>query len=306
MRLLVTGASGLLGLNLCLVASKHGSEVVGLVHSHPLQGVPFSIRQVDLLNTQQALVDMRGLEPDAIIHCAAMADLNLAERNPDLAYRLNGDVPGILAGAAGEWGIPFVHISTDAVFDGSKGHYVETDTPNPLSVYAKSKLVGERAVLKANQDALVLRVVFFGWSLSGKRSLSEFFFSNLQAGQSIKGFSDTFFCPLYVEDLAEVLLEMLRLELKGIYHVVSRECISKYDFGVRIASKFGFNPELIQPVRMSELKRDAPRSHNLTLNPAKAQNAMGHALPSIDEGIDRLYKSWMDGYPHKIQKFLME
>lgn len=305
MRLLVTGASGLLGLNLSLVASEAGADVIGLVHSRLLQGVPFTVQQIDLLRTRKALVDMLALNPEAIVHCAALADLNVAEQNPDLAYHLNAEVPGILAGAAADWGIPFVHISTDAVFDGSKGNYHETDAPNPLSVYAKSKLLGEQAVVQANPDALILRVVFYGWSLSGKRSLSEFFFSHLQAGESIQGFTDTFFCPLYVHDLADIIMEMLEQGLNGIYHVVSREHISKYDFGVRIADKFGFDSALIKPVQMGTLKRDAPRSLDLTLSPEKAQNALGHALPSIDEGIERFYQSWIDAYPQRMQNFIM-
>ena len=305
MRLLITGVSGLLGLNLSLVASKRGDEVVGLVHSKPLQDVPFSIQQVDLLDTQNALAVIAEERPQAIINCAAVADLNLAERNPDLTYRLNSEIPGVLAESAADWEIPFVHISTDAVFDGSKGNYREEDLPNPLSTYAKSKLLGEKSVAQANQDALIARVVFFGWSLSGKRSLSEFFFSNLQAENTIQGFIDTFFCPLYVEDLAEILLEMVDLDLAGVYHVVSPVGLSKYDFGVRIAKKFGFDPALIKPVRMAQLKRDAPRSLNLTLNAEKTQNALGYRLSSVDEGIDRFYQRWVEAYPQKIQNFLI-
>jgi len=121
MRLLVTGASGLLGLNLGLLAHHLGYDVVGLVHSHQLQGVPFKIEAVDFLETENALATIKGLQPDAIIHCAAIANLHQAEKFPDLAQKLNADVPGELAGAAFEWSVPFLHISTDAIYDGKKG-----------------------------------------------------------------------------------------------------------------------------------------------------------------------------------------
>jgi dTDP-4-dehydrorhamnose reductase len=303
MRLLVTGASGLLGLNLGLLAHHLGYDVVGLVHSHQLQGVPFKIEAVDFLETENALATIKGLQPDAIIHCAAIANLHQAEKFPDLAQKLNADVPGELAEAAFEWSVPFLHISTDAIYDGKKGAYVETDPPNPLSVYARSKLAGEHRVQEANPNALIARVVFYGWSLSGNRSLSEFFYNNLKDQIPHKGFIDTFFSPLYVEDLAEILLEMLVKNLKGVYHVVSPEHLSKYEFGVRIAEKFGFDPNLVQPIKMSEMKREAPRSLKLILDPGKVQKDLGHPLPSVDTGIDRLYQRWQEGYHLKLQSF---
>lgn len=303
MRILVTGASGLLGLNLSLVAAAQGHQVTGLSHSRNLQGVPFDIHQVDFLEMEAALGQIETTRPQAIIHCAAVADLNLAEQQPALARQLNCDVAGRLAQAAAGWGLPFVHISTDAVFDGAAGGYTEQDPTNPLSVYAQTKLDGEQAVMAVHPDAVIARVVFFGWSLSGARSLSEFFFNNLRDGQQVKGFTDTRFSPLYTEDLADALLEMLDAGLSGLYHVVSPENLSKYEFGVRIAQRFGFDPGLVEPVRMHEVKRSAPRSLNLVLSPEKVQTALGHPLPTVDEGIARFYHRWQNKYPHRLRSY---
>lgn len=303
MRLLVTGATGLLGLNLSLVAAAQGHQVTGLYHSHRLQGVPFDLVAVDLLDIESALSVIGNISPQAIIHCAAIADLNIAEKMPGLAHQMNCDVAGTLAEAAYDWGIPFVHISTDAVFDGRTGGYTEKDRPNPLSVYAQSKLAGEEAVMAQNPDAIIARVVFFGWSLSGVRSLSEFFFNNLQAGKRVKGFTDTLFSPLYTEDLAEILLEMLSMGLNGLFHVVSPESLSKYDFGVRIAQRFGFDPERIEPISMNDMARGAPRASNLILKPDKVQTALGHPLPSVDDGIERFHQRWLENYPQQLQGY---
>lgn len=303
MRLLITGASGLLGLNLSLLAQDLGYEVVGFVNSHPLQSTPFAVRVVDLLDTTCALNALEESKPDGIIHCAALADLGKAERSPSLAQALNVDVPGMISEAASNWNIPLIHISTDAVFDGKMGGYIETDPPNPLSVYARTKLAGERIVQERNPDALIARVVFYGWSLTGKRSLSEFFYNHLKDGQPVKGFIDTLFSPLYVEDLGEILLGMLKKKLTGLYHVVSPECLSKYDFGIRIAERFGFDPGLIEPAKMREMKREAPRSLNLALSPGKLQADLPIRLPSIEDGIDRYYKRWEQGYHLRLQVF---
>ena len=303
MRLLVTGASGLLGLNLSLVAARQGDEVTGLVHSRSLQGVPFEVRQVNLLETDEALATIEASRPEAIIHCAAIASINAAEQQPELTRQLNAEIPGRLAGAAKGWGVPFVHISSDAVYNGQTGNFQETDPTDPLSVYARSKLAGEQAVRAANPEAIIARTVFYGWSLSGQRSLAEFFFNKLTAGEPMKGFTDLVFCPLYVEDLAQVLLEMLEKQLTGVYNVVASGHLSKYDFGVRIARLFGLSSDLIEPVQTGEEYLGAPRSLNLSLNTEKLQTALGHALPGVDQGLERLHERWVEGYPQTLQGY---
>lgn len=303
MRLVVTGASGLLGLNLSLVAARQGAVVTGLVNSRSLQGVPFEVRQTNLLDTDAALEIIAASRPEAIIHCAAIASINAAEQQPELAWKLNAEVPGKLAEAAKSWGVPFVHISTDAVFDGIKGDFRETDPTGPLSIYGRAKLAGEQAVSAANPDAIIARTVFYGWSLSGNRSLAEFFFNQLTTGEPMKGFTDLIFCPLYVEDLAQALLEMIEKQLSGVYHVVAPDHLSKYEFGVRIARKFGLDADLIEPVQTGNVDRGAPRSLNLTLNTEKLQQALGHGLPGVDAGLARLYDRWAEGYSQTLQGY---
>ncbi len=303
MRLVVSGASGLLGLNLSLAAKKSGFDVTGLINNNHLKGVPFNVEKVDLLQIKEAIQKIKQIRPEGMIHCAAIADLNYAERHPELTQKLNGVVPGALAAAAAEWGIPFIHISTDAVFDGIVGNYRETDSTNPLSVYAKTKFEGEQAVLDVYQSAVVARVVFFGWSLTGRRSLSEFFVNNLQAGNIVDGYTDTFFSPLYVEDLAATLLKILNENLSGIYHVVSPQSISKYEFGVRIAKEFGFDPLLIKPTQRKKIKNGVQRSLNLVLNPKKIQIALDKKMPTVDEGIKTMYQRWIEGYPNSLQSY---
>jgi len=303
MRLVVSGASGLLGLNMSLVAQKSGFDVTGLVNNTRLKDVPFNVENVDLLKTDKAIQIIKNSKPDGIIHCAAIANLNYAERHPDLTHELNSVVPGALAAAAAEWRIPFIHISTDAVFDGIDGNYRETDNTTPLSVYAKTKLEGERAVLDAYHSAVVARVVFFGWSLTGQRSLSEFFINNLHAGNTVDGYSDTFFSPLYVEDLAATLLKILNENLSGIYHIVSPQSLSKYEFGLQIAKEFGLNPLLIKPIQRQIINIGAQRSLNLVLNPEKIQLALGKKLPTVDEGIKSLHQRWIEGYPKLFQSY---
>jgi len=184
MRILITGASGLLGINIALEAAAEHT-IFGTVNNCQLKedalpaGQSFRVIQADLTASGALEKVLEVSQPDWIIHCAALANLDACEASPDLAYHLNAKIPGRLAELASHCGARMVHISTDAVFDGQRGNYTEEDAPNPLSVYALSKLQGERLVLEANPNAVVARVNLFGWSIFGKRSLSEFFFYNL-------------------------------------------------------------------------------------------------------------------------------
>jgi dTDP-4-dehydrorhamnose reductase len=300
-RILITGASGLLGLNLALQASRQ-HDVVGVVNRNRLTNVPFEQMSADLGSPDEVQRVLAFSRPDWIIHCAALANLEDCEKNPTRAARINTWLPGYLAEQAGWLGARFLHISTDAVFDGETGNYREEDTPNPLSTYARTKLEGEQAALTANPQAMVARVNFYGWSLRGQRSLAEFFYNSLSAGQGVRGFTDIFFCPLLVNDLAELLMDMLGRGLSGVYHTVSSMSISKYAFGVAIANRFGLDANLITPTSWKEGGLAARRSPNLTLNTEKLAAALGSILPGIEPGIERFYRLQQAGYPQQIQQ----
>ncbi len=180
-RFLVTGASGLLGLNFSLqFADRH--DVVGIVHRNRLMGVPFQVVQANLSEPGKTMDLLREFKPEVVLHCAAMANVDACEDDPEKAYRINAEVSGEMAGFCAQQGIRFVHISTDAVFDGRLGNYLEEDLPNPINAYAETKLAAEHLVTAANPNAIIARVNFYGYSLFGRRSLGEFFVNHLAAG----------------------------------------------------------------------------------------------------------------------------
>jgi dTDP-4-dehydrorhamnose reductase len=309
MRILITGASGLLGLNLALsAAGQH--EVIGVTHRHLLHNTPFQVLQADLLERSALERLLDTVQPDWVIHCAALANLDDCEADPDRAHRLNAGLPGRLAtlvakGGARDKPIQLVHISTDAVFDGARGDYDEQDIPNPLGVYARTKLAGEAAVAAANPQAIIARVNLFGWSLMGRRSLAEFFFNNLSAGKRVMGFTDVYFCPLLVNDLAEVFIHMLDKRLSGVYHVVSREATSKYNFGLAVARRFSLDKSLIAPTALAASGLHAPRSPNLTLRTDKLRTALGSEsgeFPSWQEGLERFFELYQNGYSQMVRQ----
>lgn len=301
-RLLVTGASGLLGLTLCLEAAARRTTVTGLTHGEPLHGVPFEVIPVELAQPGEFARAFEAARPDAVVHCAALAVIDACEQQPDLSRRLNAELPAEIAGVCARHSVPLAHISTDAVFDGLRGGYTELDTPHPQSRYAQDKAASEQGVAEAYPAAVVARVNFYGWSLSGRRSLAEFFYANLSEGKRVNGFTDVLFCPLLVNDLANLLLEMLSRGLSGLYHVLSRESQSKYAFGVALARKFGLDETLITPVSVAEGGLAARRSPNLTLRVEKLEAALGRALPGQAEGLERLTQLHASGYPARLKE----
>jgi dTDP-4-dehydrorhamnose reductase len=294
-RILVTGASGLLGVNLALEAAENHT-VFGLVNRQPLQTDRFQVIQEDLLRPGAIEKVLDLTQPDWVIHCAALAIVDACEADPEKVRKVNTEIPTRLAEHVSKSGARLLHISTDAVFDGETGNYREEDSPNPLSVYARTKLEAEKAVRDVNPNALIARVNFVGWSVNGNRSLSEFFFNNLQIGKSVMGFTDVFFCPLLANDLAHLLLKMLVKKMSGLYHVVSRENISKYEFALRLAERFKLRKELIIPTPVAESGLKAARSPYLTLNTDRLRTDLGEDLPDIQSCLDGLHDLYTQGY----------
>jgi len=312
MHLLVTGVSGLLGLNLAWHAAKDGENspvmpvhrVTGTVHRHVLTSAPFEVRRCDLTMPGEVERLLDEVRPDLVIHCAAMAILDRCEEEPELAWRTNADLPGRMAAEAARRGTRFVHFSTDAVFDGQAGDYTENDQPNPVSVYARSKLAGEQQVLAANPQALVARVNFYGWSLTGQRSLAEWFFFNLRAGHSVPGFTDLVYCPMLTNDLVDLLYRMLAGGLTGLYHVFSSGSLSKYEFGVALARTCGLNERLITPSSSDQSPLKAQRSRCLKMRSDKLVRDLGVTLPGPEAGLRRFYQLFQDGYPDRLHRLL--
>jgi len=299
LRYLVTGASGLLGIHLGLFLAEN-QVVTGVVNSRKLNYAPFPVLQQELgqLDRLEALISL--VKPDCIIHCAAMANIDECEKNPDQADLINSQVPKKLAELTMKSGIRFLHISTDAVFDGSSSGYKETDSANPLSVYARTKYSAENYVLEHNPNAFIARVNFYGWSITGKRSLGEWFYYQLSAGNHIKGFTDIQFCPLYAGDLAKILVELAETSAAGIYHVVSKEYISKYQFGVSIANAFNLDSDLIEPVSWIEGGLTAARSPNLILDVKKTSQLLNREMPDQQSGITDFIEAFNNGLPQRL------
>jgi len=297
---LITGASGLLGGNAALgLAEDH--DVVGAARGVPAES-PIPFLGVDLGDAASRRDLVARSAASVVLHSAALSSIEACERDPALAHELNVVASADLAAQAAAAGSRFVHISTDAVFDGSQGDYTEESEPSPTTEYGRSKLAGERAVLEANPDALVARVNFYGWSPSGTRSLAEFFRNRLAAGEEAPGFTDVTVSTLYVADLVDALASLVAVEATGVVNVVSGEPTSKYDFGRRLARTLGFDESLVTPATSSQ-HLAIQRGARLDLRTERMSALLGRAAPGQQQGMDRLAADWSAGRATAVARF---
>ena len=285
LRVLITGSSGMLGKDVFVRFSKAGFRVFGVDQVKSLLLPEESQIIGDITDNEFVSLVLKKVNPHIIIHCAAIVNLNACEENHDLAFSLHVEATKNLAQyKAG--GTKVIYISTDSVFDGKKGNYAETDMPNPLNYYAKSKLEGENAA-KLNPNYIVVRTNIFGFNIPLRNSLAEWAIKNFESSNNISGFDDVIFNAIYTKHLAGILVEAVNLDIKGTINIASGDYVSKYDFLQYMACKFKFAKEKIGKTLMKDLDFEITRPLNTTLNINKAKKYF--SIPSIFEGIDQLY-----------------
>lgn len=284
LRLVVTGATGLLGW--ALVREALGRyQLWGLARHPEAAPLPCQTQAVDLVDEASVARILETIVPDVVIHLAALTSVDLCETDPATAATVNVEGTRNLLRALGRHTCRFILISTDSVFDGTRGDYAEDDPAVPLNVYGRTKLEAEEAVLVARSDALVVRTVFYGWNILPKESLAEWLLNRLRAGREVPGFLDVRFSPLLTNHLARLLLDLVPTSATGLLHVASSEGCSKYEFARRLATTFGFSPSRVVPTTSETIRLVAPRPKNITLAVERARAILGRPLPGVTEGL---------------------
>jgi len=267
----ITGAGGLIGNYLIQTASQFAParRVRGLTRA-----------QLDLLDFVAVSRAFHGERPQLIIHCAAMSKSPDCQAQPELARRINVEATVRLAELAAE--IPFVFFSSDLVFDGRKGSYVETDPVGPLSVYAGTKVAAERIVLANPRHTVIRTSLNGGTSPAGDRGFNEQMRLAWQAGRTLKLFTDEFRCPIPAVVTARATWELVNKNQAGLFHVAGGERLSRLQIGQLIAARW---PQLNPKFEAASAKDypGAPRPADSSLNCAKAQKLLSFPLPGLTE-----------------------
>jgi dTDP-4-dehydrorhamnose reductase len=293
-KLLVTGASGLLGANLLLAASAD-HQVTGVFNKHPIRENCWRSVACDLGHPQAAQELIAQERPEWVIHCAAATVLDHCERDHAWAFGMNRDMAGALAAAAAAAGARMIHISTDAVFGAGTGPFDEDDQPSPPNIYAASKLAGEVAVREAHPGAAIVRTNIIGWGPDPGHGLADWIVEGLRTQTRLPGFDDVAFSPISAGLLARILLQILEKGLVGLYHIPGSTCLSKYDFARQLAGALDFDPDLIVRSSLEGADLIARRGRRLCLRGSRIEAALGISLPRIGQSIAVLQQEWHNG-----------
>jgi dTDP-4-dehydrorhamnose reductase len=275
----ITGAGGLIGNHLVKVASQFvpGSRVIGLVRT-----------QLDLTDFAAVEAAFRRDNPHLIIHCAAMSKSTECQINPALARKVNTDATRFLSELAD--GIPLLFFSTDLVFDGRLGNYDESAAPNPLSIYAESKVAAERTVLANPLHSVIRTSLNGGSSPSGNRTFNEEIRRAWKEGRTLHLFTDEFRSPIPAEVTAQATWELALRNRPGLYHLAGSERLSRWQIGQLLAPRWPqLNPKL-EPASIKDYS-GAPRAPDTSLNSGKVQQLLSFPLPGLT--------AWLAKHPNE-------
>jgi dTDP-4-dehydrorhamnose reductase len=267
--LLVTGASGFLGWNICKSAASSW-RVYGTAYRNRVSIPGCTTVSLDLTNAEDVHTLFRNIVPDAVIHCAAFSQPNACQENPEDSYKTNVGSSITLAKLCADLQIPFLFTSTDLVFDGTNPPYSEDDPVSPISTYGEQKVKAEREILSRHPDAVVCRMpLMFGDTPAGAISFLQPMLSSLQNNNTLTLFTDEFRSPVSGFDAARGMLMALDT-FHGIVHLGGRRPISRYDFGMALAQYCGFDTSRIKPLLQKDIAMSAPRPQDVSLDSSLA------------------------------------
>jgi dTDP-4-dehydrorhamnose reductase len=291
MRIGVTGASGMLGTALVTHLSKL-HKVFATSRSKGIEGKDikwdcFDLTDIELLNKW-----LDRVKPNVVIHCAAIVNVDLCEENFDLATKLHVETTKVMSNYLNRNNGRLIYISTDSVFDGKKhGSYNESDLVNPLNVYAKTKLMGERPV-QLMTNGLVLRTNIIGWTRENSVSFSEWMLKGLTDNIPLNLFYDVNFSPLNVYDLSIIIEKIIQNPIFGLYHCASSDGISKYDFGRKMAEIFQLSDSNINRISVDDMEFKASRPKNMALNINKISAVLEYDFPNAIDAIKLMKRQY--------------
>ncbi len=283
LKFLVTGSAGLVGRQVVKDLSETHEVFSCYNKSKPEHE---NVVKMDLLNHEMISNIMSEKKPDIVIHLAAMTAVDLCETDQDSAFKINSQATEILAKECSKINSFIVYVSTDYVFDGNVGMYNENNVTNPLGFYAKSKLIGEKSIQKFSSDWCIARTSSIFGLHPTKKSFPTWVIENLQKQKQIDVLSDQFTSPTYVPNLSKMLIEISERHLDGMFHVAGATKISRYEMARMVSDKLNLDEKLLRDVSMNELKLEAPRPKDSSLNISKADTVLNEKPQKINQSLD--------------------
>lgn len=288
-RILITGGNGLLGQKVVELFSR--STTYNLLLTSKQEQSAFtdetvSYKQLDVSDRQEVRKVIDEIEPDVIVHTAAMTNVDKCETERNAAWRANVTAVENIAHSAKLTGARVVHISTDYVFDGKNGPYDEFARPNPVSYYGRTKLASENILNTVGIPHTIFRtMVLYGIGYGVKMNFALWVLRELSEGRTARVVDDQIGNPTLADDLAYAIVKSIELERTGLYHVAGRDLVSRYAFARTLAEVFEFDPAMIVPIKTSSLKQSAPRPMKSGFITLKAETDLGIKLSDMRQGL---------------------
>ena len=295
MKIAVTGSNGLLGQHLVQLLLQNGYLIVaigkGADRSSFSEHTSYRYYNVDLTDQSSLEKTIRKEAPAVLIHGAAITQVDECELNQEKCEQVNvqGTINALTA--ARFCCQHFIYISTDFVFDGSKGNYSEEDTAGPISFYGRTKQLAEEQVISETIPwAIVRTCLVYGNTISGTRNnIITWVKNELEQGKKIKVVTDQFRTPTYVEDLAKGIMLIIQKKSTGIFHISGNTLLTPYDMAIQTADFFGLPKQLITKVTADVFSQPAKRPPKTGFNISKAQSILGFAPLSFSEGLNKMF-----------------
>ncbi|MBP9005697.1 MAG: SDR family oxidoreductase [Candidatus Marinimicrobia bacterium] len=299
-KLVITGASGFLGGHIANLAVSR-FQTLGLYSTYPFNLKGITTQRIELSSPSSIIVVLKRFKPAVVIHNAALANPDQCENQPDFARQNNVIATEHIANWCHKNNARLIYVSTDMVFDGQKGNYSETDRPNPLSVYGKSKYEAEKLAMANNPDTVVARLaLMYGRGIFPRAYNSEWLLRELLQRKKepklppLKLYNDQYRSMLMVTNAAQALIELALSHFCGIIHIGGPERISRFAFGEKLCRKLNLPLTFIQAVQYDEHQLTAPRPRDLSLDISLARSFLKTNFLAVDDGLDEMLMSNSD------------
>jgi dTDP-4-dehydrorhamnose reductase len=280
LRVLIVGASGFIGYYMYEEFSQY-HQVAGTFYTHPAN----NFIHLDVKDKEEINEVLTSFSPDVIIYTAYNPNVEYCETHPEETQEVNVKGTTNVIGIIKKIKAKFIFFSSDYIFDGKEGPYLEEDSPNPINVYGKQKLESEELIRKRLTDYLIIRTtVVFGWERNGKNFIMQMIHA-LKNGKNMEVPEDQVGTPTYVKNLCMATRELIERDKTGIYNIAGKDLISRYNFA-RIAAKvFALDENLLIPVSPGKFREKVTIPINAGLKIEKAQNELETELVGIKEGL---------------------
>ena len=293
-KVLLTGASSSPGFKTLIELASKGYTVYAQYNIHPIElhHASATIVQLDLTQYDRVVEVFNSIKPDIVVHMAALGNVDQCEADRELAWKVNVEATRLLAKLASKHDAVMLYLSTDYVFDGERGMYREEDKPNPINFYGHTKLIAEEIVKSLVEKYIIVRTsAIYGFGM-GRTNFGKFLVEALSRGQHVQAIIDQRLSPTLNTLLAKAIVELLEKDVYGVFHIAG-ERVSRYDFAVKLAQRFGFDVKLIEPAKMADFKWVAKRPRDSSLDCSRARSILSTNFNSLDYSLDVLYSEWV-------------